>query len=253
MSSTSSQELAALASGSKEPECKPSRSARSTRSAAASSQSTGRASPATTTCEVLPLNASPQMELLPMSSAEASRAKTSRSLGDVQAWKVQEAAFGPKSPDLIANYDRDSSSWRTSQGCLLALANDQADGLAEYSETWPRAGLMRNGTASRLPLSELHILATGFGFWPTPNKSNGFAPFSMLTMQRKRSGLTRPSGAKMGFDLKWEPRCVPYLADGWINPILPEWLMGFQIGHTDLGPAETLSSHKSRKSSVARS
>lgn len=206
-----------------------------------------------TTCEVLPLNASRQMELLSMSSVGASPAKTSRSLGDVQDWKAREAASGPKSTDLLAKYDRDSSSWRTSQVCLLALVNDQADGLAEYSETWPRAGLMRSGIAYQLPLSELHILATGFGFWPTPNKSNGFAPFSMLTMQRKQSGQTRPSGAKMGFDLKWEPRAVPYLVDGWINPILSEWLMGFQIGHTALEPAATQSSRKSRKSSGGQS
>jgi hypothetical protein len=61
----------------------------------------------------------------------------------------------------------------------------------------------------------------------------------MLTMLRKQRGETRPSGCKMGFDLKWEPRCVPYLVDGWINPILTEWLMGFPIGHTALPPVET--------------
>jgi hypothetical protein len=186
-------------------------------------------------------------------SAEDFPVRTSRLPADAQAWKEREAASGPKSSDFIAKYDRESSSWRTSQGCLLALVNNRADGLAEYSETWPRAGVMRNGTASRLPLSALHILATGFGFWPTPNKSNGFAPFSMLTMRRKLSGLTRPSGAKMGFDLKWEPRAVPYLVDGWINPILSEWLMGFPIGHTDLVPAATPSSRKSRRSSAGQS
>lgn len=112
---------------------------------------------------------------------------------------------------------------------------------------------MRSGIAYRLPQSELHILATGFGFWPTPNKSNGFAPFSMQTMRRKKSGQTRPSGAKMGFDLKWEERAIPYLVDGWINPILSEWLMGFPIGHTDLGLVEMQSSRKSRKSSGGQS
>ena len=99
--------------------------------------------------------------------------------------------------------------------------------------------MMRSGTAYRLPLSQLHTVETGCGFWPTPNKTNGFTPFSTLTMQRKLSGQTRPSGAKMGFDLKWEARCVPYLVDGWINPALTEWLMGFPIGHTALPPVET--------------
>jgi hypothetical protein len=99
--------------------------------------------------------------------------------------------------------------------------------------------MMRSGIAYQLALSALHIPEIGCGFWPTPNKSNGFAPFSMLTMQRKQSGETRPSGCKMGFDLKWEPRAVPYLVNGWINPILSEWLMGYPTGHTALPDAET--------------
>ncbi len=183
---------------------------------------------------------SEQMELPGLMSSQAdSLAKTYLSQADARASKVQGADYGPKSPAWLANFDPASSSWRTSQICLVALANNQGNGLAEFSETWPRSGMMRSGTAYQLPLSELHILATGYGLWPTPNKSNGFAPFSMLTMKRKALGQSRPSGAKMGFDLKWEPRAVPYLVDGWINPILSEWLMGFPIGHTDLRPAET--------------
>lgn len=57
--------------------------------------------------------------------------------------------------------------------------------------------------------------------------------------EQGRDGFLRLSGTKMGFDLKWEERVVPYLVDGWINPILSEWLMGFPIGHTALPPAET--------------
>lgn len=74
----------------------------------------------------------------------------------------------------------------------------------------------------------------------------------MQTMLRKKSGLSRPSGSKMGFDLKWEERAVPYLVDGWINPILPEWLMGFPIGHTDLPHLVMPLYRKSRSSSAAQ-
>ena len=184
--------------------------------------------------------ASKQTEFgFPKSSPGASLAKTSLSLAVERGLKLAEAGSGQKSSVLLASFDPATSSWRTSQTSLADLGTNRDVGLAEFSETWPRSGMMRSGTAYRLPLSVLHMVETGCGFWPTPNKSNGFAPFSMLTMLRKQSGETRPSGCKMGFDLKWEPRAVPYLVGGWINPILSEWLMGFPIGHTALPDAET--------------
>ena len=188
------------------------------------------------------------MELPSMSSQAASRAKTYLSLAVARDLPVRVADYGRRLPDWLAKYDPSSSLWRTSQTSLADPANSQEGGSAEFSETWPRSGLTRNGTAYQLPLSALHMVETGCGFWPTPNKSNGFTPFSMLTMQRKKRGETRPSGCKMGFDLKWEERAVPYLVDGWINPILAEWLMGFPTGHTDLPGAATPLSRKSRKS-----
>ena len=79
MSSTYSAASAVSASGLKEPECEPSRSARSNRSAVPYSPSTGQKFPATTTCEALPLIVSPQTALPLISSAEASPARTSAS------------------------------------------------------------------------------------------------------------------------------------------------------------------------------
>jgi len=181
----------------------------------------------------------------PTSSPGGSHAKTFLSRAVKAGLKLKEADYGRRSFDLLANYDLATSSWRTSQTSLAGLGGNRDVGSAEFLETWPRSGMTRNGIAYQLPLSALHTVETGCGFWPTPNKSNGFAPFSMQTMLLKQSGLTRPSGVKMGFDLKWEPRSVPYLVDGWINPILSEWLMGFPIGHTALPDAETPLSLKS--------
>ena len=65
-------------------------------------------------------------------------------------------------------------------------------------------------------------------------------------MERRENGEARPSGAVIGFDMKWDRRCLPYLVNGWINPILTEWLIGFPIGHTALLGAATPSSPKSR-------
>lgn len=189
--------------------------------------------------EPLPPTSSEQTELPLTLYVAASPAKTYPSLVGARELKAHEAAYGQKCCVSFARFDPPSSLWKTSETYLLAPANSPEHGSVRFSETWPRSGMTRSGIAYRRPLSALHICATGFGLWPTPNKSNGFAPFSMLTMQRKQRGETRPSGCKMGFDLKWEPRCVPYLVNGWINPVLTEWLMGFPIGHTALPPAET--------------
>src|SRR5690625_5070783 len=48
------------------------------------------------------------------------------------------AASGEKWRASFAKYDRDLCSWKTPQYSLLG-------GLDEFSETWPKWGLMRNG------------------------------------------------------------------------------------------------------------
>jgi len=180
---------------------------------------------------------SPPQDLLPMELpltpfAAGSHVRIFPTQDCAPGSKANAPVSGQNTRALLAKYDRDTCSWRTSQLCL--------DGeLAEFSETFPRSGMMRNGIAYQLPLSALHTYETDCGWWPTPNKGNGFTPFSMLTMSRRENGETRPSGAVIGFDMKWDRRCLPYLINGWINPILPEWLMGFPIGHTDLPPLET--------------
>ncbi len=164
MSSTSSRELAASLSGSNEPECEPSHSVKSTPIAEPSSPSTGQTSPATTTCEVLPLNASPQMELLPMSSVAASPVRTSPLPERAQALKANALAYGQSTPELLANYDQDSSSWRTSQRCLV-------EGWTVFSGTWPRSGTMRSGTAFQLPPLVPLTGEIASGLWRTPDAS----------------------------------------------------------------------------------
>jgi hypothetical protein len=68
-------------------------------------------------------------------------------------------------PESFANFDPATSSWRTSQLCLL-------EGSSVFSETWPRAGMTRNGTAYRLrPLAPLTAV-TGCFWLPTPAFNN---------------------------------------------------------------------------------
>jgi len=119
----------------------------------------------------------------------------------------------------------------------------------EYSETWPRAGLMLNGVCYPQPNAERRISAIESGFMlPTPN-----------TLNHKDSGIL---GRDWGGDLlaasklwptpaarDWKDanypsehnRHTPPLevhAGGKLNPMWVEWLMGWPLGWTDLKPLE---------------
>jgi hypothetical protein len=160
MSSTYSAGSAASALGLNEPECEPSSSLNLTPSVAPSSHSTGPTCPATMTFDpfTLPLD-------LPMSSAGVSPARTSATQEMVPAWLVNALDYGRSTPDLLARYDPASSSWKTSQHCLV-------EGLETYSETWPRSGMTRSGTAYQLPPLVPLTGATDSGLLPTPEATN---------------------------------------------------------------------------------
>ena len=236
MSSTYSQESAASPSDLNEPECEPSRSARSIPSADASSPSTGPASLAMPTCEALPGPSFTQAEFFPMSSAAVSLAKMSASPAHNSDWTASARDFGRKSLDLLANYDRVSSSWKTSQICL------DSD-LAELSGTWPRSGMTRNGTAYQRLTLVPGTVGTEFGWLPTPTK----------TADAKGSPKNRYYGS---------PTCRSnlreWLRDGPDDPIFPhpafvELVMGYPIGWTELEASEIRSSRKSPSLSGERS
>src|SRR3990167_4135600 len=85
-----------------------------------------------------------QLDLL-TSLPAASPAKTSVTLGRRLGLKPeQDRDFGPNTAASLANYDHATSSWKTSQLCLNGT-------LAEWSETWPKSGMTRNGMLFPLP------------------------------------------------------------------------------------------------------
>lgn len=69
--------------------------------------------------------------------------------------------YGKKWPGLFATFDRSLSSWKTVQYSLF-------EDSAEFSETWPRSGMTRNGNAYLRQKSAHPICATASGLWPTP-------------------------------------------------------------------------------------
>jgi hypothetical protein len=252
MSSTSSQGLAASALGLSEPGCEPLGSARSTPIAGGCCDGIGQMSLFGEMSESLPqrklwptpretmwhggdilaaINRTPSAyRRTPrlMSSAAAFPARTSASPERARALAASAAGYGRSTPELLARYDRATSSWRTSQLCLDG-------GLSEYSETWPRSGLMRNGTAYQLPPLVRLTDEIGSGSWLTPTA-------------RDWKGYTNRAGESICNQMR-----DLYGGTGSLNPTWVEWLMGYPLGWTDLEPSATPSSRRSRRSSVGRS
>ena len=127
-------------------------------------------------------------------------------------------------PDSFANYDRASRSWRTSQGCLLTE-------WAEFSETFPRSGLMQSGTLFRLPPLVPSIIGTASGLWHTP-------------VARDFKGYTKRAGESICNQLR-----RIYGGTGRPNPPWLAWLMGYPAAwsETKSERSVTASSRRSRK------
>ena len=105
------------------------------------------------------------MELESMSSLEASPAKTSQLAERKQALRESAADYGRSAPDFLGSFDPDTPSLKTSQTCLLETGEI---GLSEFSGTFPRSGMMRNGTVYQLPNLARTITEIASGLWPTP-------------------------------------------------------------------------------------
>jgi hypothetical protein len=86
----------------------------------------------------------------------ASRAKTSALPEAAMAWTASAPAYGEKWPAWFAKWNPASCEWRTAQ-CSLLEDSEQ------FSETWPRSGLMRAGTCYLLPTVAPFISANASG------------------------------------------------------------------------------------------
>lgn len=86
----------------------------------------------------------------------ASLAKTSAPQAPDEESTEQEADCGEKWQESFARFDPDTRSWKTHQCSLLA-------GLDEFSETWPKWGIMRRGGCSELQTWEPPTSVSGYG------------------------------------------------------------------------------------------
>ena len=142
---------------------------------------------------------------LSMSCVAASPAKTSAAQAKAQDLQEREADCGANLPASLAKYDPATHSWKTAQCSLLA-------GLDEFSETFPKWGMMRRGACWELPTLEHRTCANASGFWRTPECSKG-GTISREALNRMANGdWKRQSGAVMQLRLQdqvREPRLYP--------------------------------------------
>ena len=133
-----------------------------------------------------------QLSLL-TSFAEDFPVRTSATQASERELTAQGQDYGASTPELLASFDPATSSWRTSQLCL--------DGdLSEFSETWPRSGLMLSGIAYRLPPLVPLTAATDSGSWPTPNVPNGGRSVAHVKDWRGRSAYYNGKKVQVGLE-----------------------------------------------------
>lgn len=123
--------------------------------------------------------------------------------------------------------------------------------LLEYSASWPKRGMMRNGIVYQLPTAARPTKGNECGYWPTPT----------VTGNNNRKGMSAKSGDGLATAVKRFPtplardartfagnvpmpnhqggRNLSQRVGGTLNPRWVEWLMGWPIGWVSLKPLET--------------
>lgn len=155
------------------------------------------------------------------SSLEGFRARTLAASDCEQESEASEAGFSGNSCEWFAKLSHDMSYWRTSQRCFF-------EEWERFSRSWPRAGMMRNGTVYRrrplAPISE----ATAFSSSPTVPRPLASDGRGGGRIRHKRSNFVHLSD---WLTMNYGFACPPVR--------IVEYLMGFPLGHTGLGDSET--------------
>lgn len=234
--------------------------------------------------------------VLPQSSeiSESSSAKvTPENIGE---WLISSREDSPVSPSVsqengpektipeicgrkrskpFAWYGQVVRCWRTYRGYFRPkLKTKLCDISGEFSEIWPKSGIMRDGRCWELTMPERPIGEKGCGLWPTPQHRDYFPPHSKEYIEKKKAqghGMrnlndevmwptpnqtaypTLRGGGKTGdvgmcggtgayeqiqkLDVpEGEKKAMAHGKGGQLNPDWVEWLMGWPIGWTDLKP-----------------
>jgi len=149
-------------------------------------------------------------------SLQADSPASPLALQESDSERTTRATCGPQRLNASAWYDHDSHSWKTFQVSFLL------DTLEQFSETWPKAGMMLAGVFFPRRKWERRINEIGCGLWPTPKHSDATGG----------AAYHQPPHRQGGFQLK------EIVHGGALNPTWVEWLQGWPLGWTDLRPLE---------------
>ena len=152
-----------------------------------------------------------------------SHARTSARPAQAKDSMEREADYGWKWRESSVKWNPITSSWKTRQCSLLA-------GLDEFSETWPKWGMMLDGECWEQTPQEPVIIAPESGYVPTPCASD------------------YKGGAKNGRDSEFKHWLKRRHGKSYPHPQRVEEMMLWPIGWTELAPLETARFHKWRLS-----
>jgi hypothetical protein len=136
------------------------------------------------------------------------------------------AGYGRSSPELLASWDPDTSSWRMFQASLLSTEDER---FPRSWERWPTSGMTRHGQAFALPMSERPTVASDSSSLPTPDTTHGrkqtrtapLLPGAIDMLATPTTGDTHPSYDKrISPGQKPRARPVPNLA-AQVSEMLP--------------------------------
>jgi site-specific DNA-cytosine methylase len=263
MSSTSFQESAASASGSKEPGCEPSPSAKSTRSAGASSQSTGQASLFTTTCEPSPGRSRTCVDVIcggfPCQDISAAGSRVGIDGERSGLWSEYARLIGELRPRYVIV---ENVADLLIRGLAIVLGDLAAIG---YDAEWhciPAAAVGADHWRDRLWIiaypNGAGRLPLHFG-WREQRRKKWAKMLPTITAHDYRGGCKPERSERMreqsarGLDLPSVLRLLFPDSTGLVRPSWAEARMGYPIGWTECTPSATPSSRKSRKSSGEQS
>jgi hypothetical protein len=135
---------------------------------------------------------------------------------------------GSRCSTPFAFFDRDSSSWKTSQISLFA-------GLIVSSLVLPRAGLMQSGSLFDRPTSVTLTAGRVFSLWPTPTETDASLSRRHGYTFEGNTGSTLTDAVLSFLGLTTaRKRGERSAAQAGPNPAFVEALMGFPPGWTDV-------------------
>ena len=170
---------------------------------------------------------------------EGSPAKASATLDQRQDCETVAADCGQSSEELLATFDPDSLSWKTSR-------RSQSEVSCVFSATLPRSGTMRSGRLFRRPPLVQSTSARGSLLWPTLKaKEDGRSPAAWDRARLRGYAVRKAKGTSSGGPASEKGSLAVFLRrmegrdGGIINPTFAEWLMGFPAGWTETSDSET--------------